>query len=39
MNSDRFGKLHLRELALAAKLPDFPADEFELGTRFHAGIR
>jgi hypothetical protein len=28
VDADFLGKLHLRQLALAAELPDFPADEF-----------
>ena len=38
MNADTVGELHLRQFALAAKLPDFPADELELGWLIHAGF-
>jgi ABC-type polysaccharide/polyol phosphate export permease len=38
MNADAVGELHLRQFALAAKLPDFPADELELGWLIHSGF-
>jgi hypothetical protein len=35
MDPDLLGQLHLREFALAPKLPDFPADKLELGWSVH----
>ncbi len=38
MDADAVRELHLRQLALAAKLPDFAAYELELGWLIHAGF-
>src|SRR5437764_4412763 len=38
MHADAVGELHLRQFALAAKLPDFAADELELCWLIHAGF-
>jgi lipopolysaccharide transport system permease protein len=38
MDADPVGELHLRQFALAAKLPDLPADELELCWLIHAGF-
>jgi lipopolysaccharide transport system permease protein len=38
VDADAVGKLHLRQLALAAELPDLAADELELCWLVHAGF-
>jgi len=38
MNSDPLRELHLGQLSLTAKLPDFPSDELELRWPVHAGF-
>jgi len=39
MNADTVGKLHLCQLALAAKLADLSSDELELCWLIHEGFR
>jgi hypothetical protein len=35
MNPDAIGELHLCQLPLTTKLPDFPSDQFELRWLIH----
>jgi hypothetical protein len=38
MDADLLGELHLRQLSLAAKLPDLAPDELELYWLVHGGF-